>query len=145
MIIKLYKTKTLSNKVDKVLTNELTIEGEPTDSFSIVRPSFVIGQPISTIEQYNYMYVPTLHRYYWLAAPVVDNEEVILSVYDEDYLASWKTDIKNATCRVTRSASNNDKFIADNMIINKNKTITYQRKIGNGFTKADNFLVLIGG
>lgn len=143
MVIELYKTKSEPYKVDKVLTDKITLTGEPSDAFSIVRPSFNVGFDVRYFN-YNYAYIPALNRYYWLDSPVIDNEEMILSM-NEDYRMTWKTDIRNATARVTRSASNYDNMIVDNMVINKANTITYQRKLGAGFTRQNKYLVLIGG
>ena len=58
---------------------------------------------------------------------------------------TYKDDIKNSKARIVRSASNFDEYIIDDMIINESRTRTYQRKIGAGFTKANKYLMLIGG
>ena len=62
-----------------------------------------------------------------------------------DVLMTYKNNIKNSKARIVRSASNYDEYIIDDMIINESRTRTYQRKIGAGFSKANKYLMLIGG
>ena len=74
----------------------------------------------------------------------IENKEIIVILH-VDVLMTYAQQIKNSNAHIVRSASNYDEFIIDEMIINKANTRTYQRKIGAGFTKADKYLVLIGG
>jgi hypothetical protein len=62
-----------------------------------------------------------------------------------DVLMTYKDQIKACNARVTRSQSNYDPMISDNLIINKVNTNITQRKIGSGFTRANQYYVLIGG
>jgi hypothetical protein len=143
MQIKLYNTKSERNRLTKVLNNEVTLIGNLERACDIVNPIIVLGYD-ATLATKNYVYIADYGRYYFISNIVFDDETMIIYMHC-DVLMSFRADILASIARVIRSASNYDLMIVDNMIINKANTRTYQRKIGNGFTRANKYLVLIGG
>ena len=143
MQIKLYNTKSERNRLTKVLNNEVTLTGNLERACDIVNPMIVLEYD-ATLATKNYVYIADFGRYYFITNIVFDDETMIIYLHC-DVLMSFKADILESIARVIRSASNYDVMIVDNMIINKANTRTYQRKIGNGFTRANKYLVLIGG
>lgn len=143
MQIKLYSTKSERNRLTKTLNNEVTLTGNLERACDIVNPIIVLEYD-ATLATKNYVYIADYYRYYFISNIVFDDETMIIYLHC-DVLMSFRADILASIARVIRSTSNYDVMIVDNMIINKANTRTYQRKIGNGFTRANKYLVLIGG
>ena len=64
MKIILYENTSPKKKVVKKLTRAKELEGNLMDECSIVNPSIMIE--IDNLSQYNYMYIPVFHRYYFI-------------------------------------------------------------------------------
>lgn len=143
MQIKLYNTSSEKNRLNKVLTGEVNVTGYLSEDTDVLSPAITVGYNTSLLSK-NYCYIADFGRYYFITGFTVTNEELILFLH-VDVLMSYKDDIKNSKARIVRSASNFDEYIIDDMIINESRTRTYQRKIGAGFTKANKYLMLIGG
>lgn len=143
MEMQLYSTKSERNRLRKVLNNGVTLTGNLERACDIVNPMIMLEYD-ATLATKNYAYIADFGRYYFISNIVFDDETMIIYLHC-DVLMSFRADILSSVARVVRSASNYDEMIVDNMIINKANTRTYQRKIGNGFTRANKYLVLIGG
>ena len=141
-----YKAASDIKVVDKVLTNKLTL-------FNVIlKEGCNVGEPILKLNynpnlvNYNYCYIPEFGRYYYFVAPptVTIGQEMIINLHI-DVRKTYPSAIRNCTAHVVRSSSNYDVMIPDNMIINKVNNKISQCKIGNGFTRANKYYVLIGG
>jgi len=143
MQIKLYSTSSEKNRLTKIVTGEKTITGNLQNACDVINPVIIVGYDSSFLTK-NYAYIADFGRYYFITGFETDNKEIAISMH-VDVLMTYKDDIKNSKARIVRSASNFDEYIIDDMIINESRTRTYQRKIGAGFTKADKYLMLIGG
>lgn len=143
MQINLYKTKSEKNKLTKILENALILSGHLTESCDIINPVIKVKYN-SDIYNKNYVFISDFHRYYYINDIIVDNEEIILSLHI-DVLMTYKDDIKNSTGHIIRSVSNQNKYIIDEMISNTSNVTTYTRRIGNGFSPDDKYLITIGG
>lgn len=143
MQIKLYNTSSEKNRLSKVLTGEVTITGYLSEESDVLNPAIIVGYNTSLLSK-NYCYIADFGRHYFITGFTIINQEIVLFLH-VDVLMTYKDDIKNSKARIVRSASNFDEYIIDDMIINESRTRTYQRKIGAGFTKANKYLMLIGG
>lgn len=145
MNITLYKTSSERHRLSKVLTNSVAINNvHILDGTSITDPVLVIGYDASIL-QHTYAYITDFGRYYFITnIEVLPGQEMRLGLH-VDVLMTYKDQIKACSARVTRSQSNYDPMISDNLIINKVNTNITQRKIGSGFTRANQYYVLIGG
>lgn len=145
MNITLYKTSSERHRLNKVLTNPVPKSNcHILDGTSITDPVVVIGYD-ATLLTHSYAYISDFSRYYFITnIEVLPGQEMRLSLH-VDVLMTYKDQIKACNSRVTRSQSNYDPMISDNLIINKVNTNITQRKIGSGFTRANQYYVLIGG
>ena len=144
--VKFYKTSSKKEVVNKVLTGEVTKTNvQLKEGCNISDPVLKLGYN-STLSNYNYCYIPEFGRYYFFVKPpeVTIGQEMLITLH-VDVRKTYPDAIKNCTAHVIRSSSNYDKMIPDNMIINKVNNKITQRKIGNGFTRANKYYVLIGG
>ena len=144
MQVQIYKTSSERHRLSKSLTNQINKTCHILDGTSITDPVIVIGYD-SSILQHTYAYITDFGRYYFITnMEVLPGQEIRLSLHI-DVLMTYKDQIKACNARVTRSQSNYDPMISDNLIINKVNTNITQRKIGSGFTRANQYYVLIGG
>lgn len=145
MNITLYKTSSERHRLSKVLTNSVSKTNcHILDGTSITDPVVVIGYDASLLS-HSYAYISDFGRYYFITnIEVLPGQEMRLSLH-VDVLMTYKDQIKACNARVTRSQSNYDPMISDNLIINKVNTNITQRKIGSGFTRTNQYYVLIGG
>jgi hypothetical protein len=144
--VKFYKTSSKDKVVDKVLTNQVTMSAmQVKETLNISEPVLKVNYN-AALSSYNYAYIPEYGRYYYFksAPDVTIGHEMIISL-KIDPRKTYATAIRNCTAHVIRSSSNYDTMIPDNMIINKVNNKISQRKIGNGFTRANKYYVLIGG
>lgn len=103
MKIHFYTTNSENNRLEKTLENELILEGSFKNDVDVIHPVITIKN--KSIPQYNYCYIPSINRYYF-----VDKIEItqnIFTVYlSIDVLMSYKEAIKNLTVIVSKSQSN---------------------------------------
>lgn len=144
MQIEFYKSASNIIKVDKVFTNKITKSATLKGQVNILNPVLVLNYD-SSIINHNYVYIPEWGRYYRIVSKDVNIAQEMTITLHNDVRVNQATLIRNSTARVTRSASNYDVMIPDKMIINKVNNKITQRKIGNGFTRANKYYVLIGG
>lgn len=143
MQLDFYTTSSEKNRLVKNLSALQTMTGHLVEMCDVVNPTIKVGFTSSLLTK-NYVYIPAFERYYFINSMQIENKEIIVNLH-VDVLMTYAQQIKNSNAHIIRSASNYDEFIIDEMIINKANTRTYQRKLGAGFTKADKYLVLIGG
>ena len=75
MKIILYENTSPKKKVVKKLTRQKELEGNLLDECSIVNPTVVIE--IDNVSQYNYMYIPVFHRYYYITNSTVVQNKIL--------------------------------------------------------------------
>ena len=92
------------------------VDCETNNDFDLLNPVFVFSfrGGSSTPTQYNYCYVDTFKRYYWITGWTFSNGQWIASC-SVDVLASWKTEIGKQSAYVLRSAAAFDGDIQDTL------------------------------
>ena len=80
------------------------------DPCSIINPRIVLS--ISNPSSYNYAYIASFNRYYFITDWVSDHDMWIADL-TVDVLASWKANITSSAQYVTRSGSSSDSYIVD--------------------------------
>lgn len=105
------------------LTNSIQLECKLLDNTSVMNPTLLLESNDSTgVEftpyNYNYAYISTFGRYYFIDR--VDTEINLWIFYlSVDALASYRTTIRNSIQYVVRSSSVSDDNIVDTMYITK--------------------------
>lgn len=92
------------------------VDCETNNDFDLLNPVFVFSfrGGSSNPTQYNYCYVDTFKRYYWIAGWTFSNGQWIATCA-VDALASWKTEIGRQSAYVLRSAAAFDGDIQDTL------------------------------
>lgn len=142
MNIIFYITNTPSHYDVKTLTNARSVSVTPRD---IVDPySFSLPMDYNAIWfNYNYAYIPEWNIYYFVDKEM-DGKRLKMKLQC-DPIATGRADIKASIAHVVRSTSNGDAYISDPMISVKPVTRLVTRKIGNGWTTGDYYILTIGG
>ncbi len=124
-VIVLLHNKSEKNVIGKTFTSgtgsRLKIEGNTFFNQSILSPVFII--PATEVYTYNYAYVPTLHRYYYIT-DIVALENNMLEIHMQvDALQSFKTEIMNCKAICSRSEWRNNYLINDGAMMVKQPQI----------------------
>lgn len=105
-----------------------TYTGELKEPCSTLQPS--ISFRFSSAPTYNYMYLPTFNRYYYVNNWIWE-EGRWTTVAEVDSMASWKSYIGAAQCYVLRSASTSDGNIIDSSY-NCTAILSYHEDLTSG-------------
>ena len=62
---------------------------------------------------FNYIYIPVLHRYYYVSSVEMMSKDICRLHLQEDVLMSWKALIKSQSAFVTRYENSTEKYIVD--------------------------------
>lgn len=93
MNIILYVNNSEKNKIGKNLTNDFSISGTLRDATNIINPVILIE--LNEIGNYNYCYIFSFNRYYFITDITVIRTGLYAISLMVDVLESFKTDIKN--------------------------------------------------
>ena len=102
-----YKNNSESNRIGKTLANPLTIEGKFRDGIDIINPTIKVATESIHIDDYNYCYIPSLGRYYFIVAQYVPYATMITLELHIDVLETYKEQIKALNVIVSESGESN--------------------------------------
>lgn len=115
MVIKLYKTLDDPKKVNKTLTDELTVSGVARDPVNIIAPVIEVQADNNTLAGYNYAYIEDYARYYFVE-PTND---------------SYNLNTLNLHCDVLKTSIQ--------WLLQRNATITRNERLYNAYLNDPNF------
>ena len=114
MVITFYNVTDDFRKLDKTLGTAVgSATGHLHERVSDVQISVKIpGTLFNVVTQSNYVMVDTFQKYYFLRTYEVENDCVIINLY-EDVRTSFATRIKNVVTTVSRNANNYNGYLHD--------------------------------
>lgn len=119
MKIDLYKNTTEENAIEKIIVDKKTIEGTLKTTIDITNFS-VIFNFFEEWNDYNYVYIEKLKRYYFVESKRIVNNSLVEYDLVEDVLMSFKDLIREQNILLTESeiAFNGSKnnYIAENKL-----------------------------
>lgn len=119
MKIDLYKNTTEENAIEKIITDKKTIEGTLKTTIDITNFS-VIFNFFEDWNNYNYVYIEKLKRYYFVESKRIVNNSLVEYDLIEDVLMTFKNLIRQQNILLTESetAFNGSKnnYIAENKL-----------------------------
>lgn len=139
MDIIFYQTTSENNRLEKVLENELTITGNFKDNVDVLHPVLTVKN--KEIPKYNYCYIPSINRYYFVEHVEITQTNVLTVFLDIDVLMSYKEAIKGLTAVVSSSQSN--PYYSDYVQSYDVRTDYETKKFENNFNEDGN-IILIG-
>lgn len=111
MKIILYENTSPKKNVVKKLKSAKELEGRLLDECSIVNPSITIE--IDNLSQYNYMYIPVFHRYYFITNSTVIQNKIWRIEAHTDVLMSSKDDLLKNKCVVEKVENGGSNYVDD--------------------------------
>ena len=113
--INLYKNTAENDRVDK--TNYLnqvgTLYGVFKEETSVMNPEIIIEYGVI---DFNYIYIPLLNRYYYINEIISVRNNLWKIRLNCDVLMSFKTEILNLECYVSRNEYTYNDYIEDNLL-----------------------------
>lgn len=145
MTIILYNNSSDPLVVDKSLSNALALTGELREMCDVENPSLLIEG--TTLLNYNYAYIPDFNRYYFFKKPpTAVAKNLMLLELNEDYLMSYKTEIKATKAIIKRQERLFNKYLNDEEYQSYAYEIISAYAFNTPFTKASiPYLTVLGG
>lgn len=122
MEMKLYLVTDSNNVIGKTLNQPMNIDIVLRKDFDIKNPVIIIKVENDDIDDVNYVYMPTLDRYYFIEDKTMIANRVYRLTLATDLLETYKKDILASVARFTRSVKHGD-FIIANVDMLETKTI----------------------
>lgn len=138
MQIKLYNNQNVKNSINKVLQNEIVLNGTLKEPSSILSPQIKVVKQDDILLK-NYCYIEKFKRYYFIENITVENNNFLTLELSVDVLESFKTDILNSTQVIGRQENSFDLKIVDSEIIIKPNKTFQVRVFPNSPLTTDNF------
>ena len=118
---------------------------EPSE---IQNPTIYISREYN-VKRANYIYIPDLHRYYFITKCDMEHQRYILTCKC-DVLCSFFQYLKKKTCISKRSSNKFNLYINDDKLNLRAETRTLTFPFPNGFNRADNsknfdFILTVNG
>jgi len=114
MILKLYKNKSRFNKINKTLTDELTITGYLREDLSDDGPVITIERPSGAdINAYNYAYIDIYDAYYFINSKTTQEGDLVRLYMSKDALMTHKDAIMGLSGIVSRSSNKWNLYLQD--------------------------------
>ena len=121
MKIILYKSiadNRLLDKSSKIAVIDTIDTAHIKDDTSIISPSIILSyKKISTLKKCNYLYIPSMGRYYYVNDIVLKQGGMYELKCHVDVLMTYKGDIKNITTLILRQENVNNPYIEDSQLL----------------------------
>lgn len=141
MIIKLYKTLSEDNKLDKELTLVREVNINLLIRSNVTAFDFSLSGDTVDI---NYMYIPDFGKYYFLKSPTIERNGYTSYRAEEDVLMTYKDQIRQESGIILRQENEGNLYITDNTFPVENRNKTFFKKFPNGFEETINYYLIVG-
>ena len=133
----LYNNVSDSRKINKNLTELSTINITLYLDTNVETPVFKVKNFINNA---NYMYVPDLHRYYYINNYTLSNQCVYLHC-SVDVLETYKTEILNSECLISRAENDYNDNIVDTLAPITENTVYTVKNFGENVKTTEHFII----
>lgn len=144
MTVLFYKYGGLKNKIDKVLSNPLTIENVTIKKVYNLTNIELKLVNANLDDKHNYCYIQDLDRYYFVEQITHSNGGLMLFSLRCDVLKTYATDIKESTAIIRKSSNPDSSFVdCEKSNIFTNEVLTLE----DNFNHSGNLILVtsIGG
>lgn len=145
MEIILYKTTSEKNKINKTLTNEISMTGSLKSETSVVNPSILIKA--ENPSQYSYAYIPEFGRYYFINDMFNIRQNLWQIDLDVDVLFSYKNEIFKLNGIISKQyqPSNSNDYINDGSHRYDVRQTLETIQFPNGFNETGEYILITAG
>lgn len=133
-LLYLYTQNSENNALEKDITLVNIIAGKFNHSIGVKSLNVDV---VNIDMNFNYVYIPSLHRYYYVDSVEIVSNDVRRLMLKEDVLMSWKTLIRSQQGFISRSEKlSNDFYLKDDRLPLEDKiTCTYYKSLVHGNLK----------
>lgn len=106
------------------------------------------GVSIDTLNLANYLYIPTLKRYYYISNVRYDIGNIVTIMCHTDVLQTYADDIRELRVIADKSAESakSNMYIDDNSFVTENRLVNQIYNFPGGFNNSGEFiLITVGG
>lgn len=132
-----------TNKIGKTLTVVDTLTGSLKESSSITNPVILIEY--STPTAFNYVYIDTFNRYYFVNDIVVERNDLLRISLTVDVLESFAAAILSQNVIVDKNTANYDLYLPDENLTTLVKTKTDIINFPSGLLESGEFILITAG
>lgn len=143
MEIILYVNNSETNKINKSLTVVNTLTGSLKESSSITNPVILIEYDDPTA--FNYVYIDTFNRYYFVNDIVVERDDLLRISLTVDVLESFAAAILSQNVIVDKNTANYELYLPDENLITLVKTKTDIINFPSGLLESGEFILITAG
>lgn len=131
------------NKINKVLSDSISLQGTLKSETSVVRPEILIE--IENPSRFNYAYIPEFNRYYFINDITSVNNNLWRISMNVDVLESFKTEILSQNCIIEKSTLGFDLYLPDENLVTLVKTKTDIVNFPSGLLDTGEFILITAG
>ena len=141
MVVKLYKTLSEDNKLDKELTLVKEIGINLLIRSNVTSFDFSLSGDMVDV---NYMYIPSFGKYYFLKSPTIERNGYTSFRAEEDVLMTYRDQIRQESGIVLRQENEGNLYITDSTFPLENRNKTFFKKFQNGFSDTLSYYLIVG-
>ena len=149
MKIILYKSiadNRLLDKSSKITVIDTIDTAHIKNDTSIISPSIILSyKKISTLKKCNYLYIPSMGRYYYVNDIVLKQGGMYELKCHVDVLMTYKGDIRNITTLILRQENVNNPYIEDSQLLVRANRVYEKHTIGKVGDGADHYYLTVNG
>ena len=112
MIIRLMSMNHEKNKVNKITSDGVELDGELRDGADVVNPAILVKRKVDDICGYNYAYIPKFKRWYFINNVQSYRNNLSVISMTVDVLMTYREAIMNSTALIVRSSKIGDGRLA---------------------------------
>lgn len=149
MTIIFYHTSSPKNKIDKTLTDSVSVSGTLKDMTNVENPnilkidtSVLTSANATLVRNANYAYISEFDRYYYINDKTMRTDKLIDCQLSVDVLMSYASAIKNQNCLIARSEQNSSQYINDSERPAYNFPMVLTKAFGSGFDSFNYYLTV---
>lgn len=139
MEIILYKTTSENIEVDKVLTDETTLNGSLHEANKILSPQVKVT---TDVREFNYCYIPQFNRYYYITGVTVNNNKMFTINCEVDVLKTYSNGIRQLTAILERQENSGNNYFDNGNFINSVQKERSRYEFVNPFSDNGEFILL---
>lgn len=145
MEIIFYYNQSENNQLNKILTTGKTLTGELRTTANVINP--VIRFENDEFMRYNYCYIPSFRRYYFIQSIDSVNNQIFDVTFNVDVLMSFRGDIAQLSAIVDKQAQyeNGDEYIDDSSLVMENMMFTRVYNFPQGFNDTPEYILITAG
>lgn len=145
MEVQFYYNISDDRKINKELTEGDSFEGQARSEVNIMSP--VVLFDTNEILEYNYAYIPELHRYYSISSKTITREGLIEITFAIDVLMSFRRDILLLGVIADKQSmiDNGDEYIDDGSLVTDNLMFTRIINYPDGFLEDPEYILITAG